>query len=134
MRGHCFFVVAEAAEGGVQGVLAHWPGKASQSGKYEASGAGEWLQLAKNCDGLFRRRDDVRTRIFIRDAGTLANEMSHLHAVLKQVGKQSWRAIHAYSNRCLGFAPGSCIGTKRPLSDAQIRACRRCRNLLGRRE
>src|SRR5687768_4276795 len=59
MRRHCFFVVAEPAECSVQRVLAHRPGKASQSGKHETSGTREWLQFAKNRDGLFRERDDV---------------------------------------------------------------------------
>src|SRR5687767_9361852 len=58
MRPHCFFVVAESAECGIQSVLAHRPSKASHSGKDKTSRTREWLELAKNCDRLFRERDD----------------------------------------------------------------------------
>ena len=55
-------------------------------------------------------------------ARTVANEMTHVRAVLKHVGNQGLVRNPAYSNRSLGIPQGSRIGTKQPLSDAQIRA------------
>lgn len=55
-------------------------------------------------------------------ARTRANELSHLRAVLVQIGKQGLARNPAYSNRALGVERGSRIGTKQPLSDAAIRA------------
>jgi hypothetical protein len=60
------------------------------------------------------------------------NEMSHLRAVLKNVGKQGLARNPAYSNRSLGIPHGSRIGTKQPLSDAQIRAFQEHMERLGR--
>lgn len=55
-------------------------------------------------------------------ARTIANEMSHLRAVLKHVGKQGLASNAAYSNQALGLGRGSRVGTKQPLSDAAIQA------------
>ena len=53
---------------------------------------------------------------------TCANGMSHLCAVLSQVGKQGLARNPAYSNAALSIAPGVRTGTKQPLSDSAIRA------------
>ena len=53
---------------------------------------------------------------------TRANEMSHLRAVLVQIGKQGLARNPAYSNQALGIGRGSRVGTKQPLSDAAIHA------------
>ena len=63
---------------------------------------------------------------------TLAKEMSHLRAVLEHIGKRGLACNPAYSNRALGIAQGSRIGTKEPLSDAQIRAFQERMERLGR--
>lgn len=63
---------------------------------------------------------------------TLAKEMGHLRAVLRQIGKQGLADNLAYSNRSLGIAQGSRKGTKEPLSDAQIRAFQQRAERLGR--
>ena len=55
-------------------------------------------------------------------ARTCANEMSHLRAVLSQVGKQGLARNPAYSNAALGIERGVRIGTKQPLSESAIRA------------
>lgn len=55
-------------------------------------------------------------------ARTRANEMSHLRAVLVQIGKQGLARNPAYSNQTLGIERGSRVGTKQPLSDAAIHA------------
>jgi hypothetical protein len=53
---------------------------------------------------------------------TLANEMSHLRAVLMHTGKEGLARNPAYSNRALGVGRGSRVGTKQPLTDAAIHA------------
>jgi len=53
---------------------------------------------------------------------TRANEMSHLRAVLVQIGKQGLARNPAYSNQALGMERGCRVGTKQPLSDAAIHA------------
>jgi site-specific recombinase XerD len=63
---------------------------------------------------------------------TLANEMSHLRAVLEHAGKQALARNPAYSNRSLGIGRGSRTGTKAPLSDTQIRAFQERMERLGR--
>ena len=63
---------------------------------------------------------------------TLANKMSHMRAVLEQIGKQGLARNPAYSNRALGIGRGSRIGTKQPLSDAAIRAFQERMERLGR--
>jgi len=63
---------------------------------------------------------------------TLANEMSHLRAVLKHVDKQGLAANPGYSNRALGIGRGSRLGTKQPLSDEAIRAFQQRMDRLGR--
>ena len=52
---------------------------------------------------------------------TIANEMSHIRAVLIHCGKQGLARNPEYSNKALGIAGGSRIGTNQPLSDAAIR-------------
>ena len=52
---------------------------------------------------------------------TIANEMSHVRAVLIHCGKEGLARNPAYSNKALGIGRGSRIGTKEPLSDAAIR-------------
>lgn len=55
-------------------------------------------------------------------ARTLANEVSHIRAVLVQIGKQGLARNPAFSNQALGMGRGSRVGTKQPLSDAAIQA------------
>ena len=52
---------------------------------------------------------------------TIANEMSHIRAVLIHCGKEGLARNPAYGNKALGIGRGSRIGTKQPLSDAAIR-------------
>ena len=63
---------------------------------------------------------------------TIANEVSHLRAVLRHAGKEGLAKNPAYSNKVLGTAGSSRVGTKRPLSDAAIRGFRKRMDLLGR--
>lgn len=63
---------------------------------------------------------------------TLANEMSHLRAVLKHVDKHGLAANPGYNNRALGIARGSRLGAKQPLSDEAIRAFQLRMDRLGR--
>jgi hypothetical protein len=63
---------------------------------------------------------------------TRANELSHLRAVLVQVGKQGLAKNPAYSNSALGIERGSRIGTKQPLSDVTIRGFQERMEHLGR--
>ena len=65
-------------------------------------------------------------------ARTRANELSHLRAVLVQIGKQGLARNPAYSNRALGIERGSRIGTKQPLSDPAIRAFQERMDRLAR--
>lgn len=62
----------------------------------------------------YRRAQEVSSR-------TIANEMSHLRAVLVHCGKQALARNPEYSNKALGIAGGRRTGTKQPLSDATIR-------------
>jgi len=55
-------------------------------------------------------------------ARTCAKELSHLRAVLRQIGKQGLAENPVYRNRALGIERGSRLGTKQPLSDAAILA------------
>jgi integrase-like protein len=52
---------------------------------------------------------------------TIANEMSHVRAVLVHCGKEGLARNPGYSNKALGIGCGSRIGTKEPLSDAAMR-------------
>jgi hypothetical protein len=63
---------------------------------------------------------------------TRANEMSHLRAVLMQIGKQALARNPAYSNQALGMERGSRVGTKQQLSDATIHAFHEQMGRLGR--
>lgn len=63
---------------------------------------------------------------------TVANEMSHVRAVLEHIGKQGLARNPAYSNRALNIERGSRVGTKQPLSDAAIIAFRERMAQLGR--
>lgn len=63
---------------------------------------------------------------------TIANEVSHLRGVLRHAGKQGLASNPAYSNKSLGIAGGSRMGTKQPLSDAAIQAFQEKMDLLGR--
>lgn len=63
---------------------------------------------------------------------TLANEMSHVRAVLNHIGKQGLARNPAYSNKALGIERGSRIGTKQPLSDLAIKAFQEHMDKLGR--
>ncbi len=67
---------------------------------------------------------------------TIANEMSHVRAVLVHCGKEGLARNPAYGNKALGIAGSSRIGTKEPLSDAAIRGFqeqmdRRARSAIG---
>ncbi|MGH8630594.1 MAG: integrase domain-containing protein [Burkholderiales bacterium] len=64
-----------------------------------------------------RLRDEIGAR-------TLANQMSHLRAVLEHTGKSGLARNPEYSNRALGIGQGSRIGTKAPLSDQSLSAFR----------
>ena len=63
---------------------------------------------------------------------TIANEMSHVRAVLIHCGKQGLARNPAYSNKALGIGRGSRIGTKEALSDAAIRGFQEQTDRLGR--
>jgi len=63
---------------------------------------------------------------------TLANEMSHLRAVLRHVDKQGLARNPSYNNRSLGIGRGSREGAKQPLSDSAIRAFQERMARLGR--
>jgi hypothetical protein len=65
-------------------------------------------------------------------ARTLAKELSHLRAVLVHVGKQGFVASPACSNRALGIAQGTRVGTKSAMSDAALNAFHSSMALLGR--
>jgi site-specific recombinase XerD len=67
---------------------------------------------------------------------TIANEMSHVRAVLIHCGKEGLARNPAYNNKALGIERGSRIGTKAPLSGAAIRGFqeqmdRRDRSAIG---
>jgi hypothetical protein len=63
---------------------------------------------------------------------TIANEMSHVRAVLVHCGKEGLARNPAYSNMALGIGRGSRVGTKEPLSDAAIRGFQEYTDRLGR--
>jgi hypothetical protein len=63
---------------------------------------------------------------------TCANELSHLRAVLVQIGKAGLVRSPEYSNQALGISGGSRVGTKQPLSDPDIRAFQNRMVELGR--
>jgi hypothetical protein len=63
---------------------------------------------------------------------TIANEMSHVRAVLVHCGKQGLARNPAYSNKALGIGRGSRIGTKEPLSEAAMRGFQEYTDRLGR--
>jgi len=63
---------------------------------------------------------------------TCANELSHLRAVLRHIGKEGFVRSAEWSNRALGIERGSRIGTKQPLSDADVRAFQSRMQELGR--
>ncbi|MGH8237026.1 MAG: integrase domain-containing protein [Steroidobacteraceae bacterium] len=63
---------------------------------------------------------------------TIANEMSHVRAVLIHCGKEGLARNPAYSNKALGIGRGSRIGTKGPLSDAAIRGFQKQMDRFGR--
>ncbi|MDR3417701.1 MAG: integrase domain-containing protein [Nevskia sp.] len=52
---------------------------------------------------------------------TIANELSHIRAVLRQIGKEGLANNPNYSNKALGIERGSRTGTKQPLADPTIR-------------
>lgn len=82
---------------------------------------GKHLQAFVEC----RVAQGVRSR-------TIANEMSHVRAVLVHCGKQGLARNPAYSNKALGIGRGRRIGTKEPLSDAAIRGFQEYTDRLGR--
>jgi hypothetical protein len=63
---------------------------------------------------------------------TIANEMSHVRAVLIHCGKEGLARNPGYSNKALGIGGGSRIGTKQPLSDTAIRGFQEQMDRLGR--
>lgn len=63
---------------------------------------------------------------------TIANEMSHVRAVLIQCGKQGLARNPAYNNKALGIGRGSRVGTKEALSDAAIRGFQELMDRRGR--
>jgi hypothetical protein len=72
-----------------------------------------------------RRAQGVRSR-------TIANEMSHVRAVLVHCGKEGLARNPMYSNKALGIGRGSRIGTKEPLSDAAMRGFQEQMDRRGR--
>lgn len=73
-----------------------------------------------------RLRDGISAR-------TLANQMSHLRAVLEHTGKSGLARNPEFSNRALGIGQGSRIGTKAVLSDRSLSAFReRMAEAVGR--
>jgi hypothetical protein len=82
---------------------------------------GKHLQAFVEC----RLAEGVRSR-------TIANEMSHVRAVLVHCGKEGLARNPAYSNKVLGIGRGSRIGTKEPLSDAAIRVFQEYTDRRGR--
>ena len=63
---------------------------------------------------------------------TIANEMSHVRAVLIHCGKEGLARNPAYGNKALGIERSSRIGTKQPLSDAASRGFQEQMDRLGR--
>jgi hypothetical protein len=63
---------------------------------------------------------------------TIANEMSHVRAVLVHCGKEGLARNPAYSNKALGIGRGSRIGAKDPLSEAAIRGFQEQMDRRGR--
>jgi hypothetical protein len=63
---------------------------------------------------------------------TIANEMSHVRAVLVHCGKGGLARNPEYSNKALGIGRGSRIGTKEPLSEAAIRGFQEQMDRRGR--
>jgi hypothetical protein len=63
---------------------------------------------------------------------TIANEMSHVRAVLVHCGKEGLARNPAYSNKALGIGRGSRVGIKDPLSDAAIQSFQEQVGRLGR--
>jgi hypothetical protein len=63
---------------------------------------------------------------------SIANEMSHVRAVLVHCGKEGLARNPAYSNKALGIGRGSRIGTKEPLSEAVMRGFQEYTDRLGR--
>jgi site-specific recombinase XerD len=63
---------------------------------------------------------------------TIANEMSHVRAVLIHCGKQGLARNPAYGNKALGIERASRIGTKQALSDAAIQAFQKQMDRLDR--
>lgn len=82
---------------------------------------GKHLQAFVEC----RLAQGVRSR-------TMANEMSHVRAVLVHCGKEGLARNPAYSNKALGIGRGSRIGTKEPLSEAAIRGFQEQMDRRGR--
>lgn len=63
---------------------------------------------------------------------TCAKELSHMRAVLRQIGKQGLAENPAYRNKALGIERGSRLGTKQPMSDATVLAFQERMARLGR--
>lgn len=82
---------------------------------------GKHLQAFVEC----RVAQGVRSR-------TIANEMSHVRAVLVHCGKEGLARNPAYSNKALGIGRGSRVGTKEPLSDEAIRGFQEQMDRRGR--
>lgn len=81
---------------------------------------GYGIQAARQIGGKHLQAFASRRAAQGISARTRANELSHLRAVLVQIGKQGLARNPAYSNRALGIERGSRIGTKQPLSDKAI--------------
>jgi hypothetical protein len=73
----------------------------------------------------YRLAEGIRSR-------TIANEISHVRAVLIHCGKEGLARNPAYRNQALGIGRGSRIGTKEALSDAAIRGFQEQTDRLGR--
>lgn len=86
---------------------------------------GHGIQAARQIGGKHLRVFARQRAVEGISARTRANELSHLRAVLVQVGKQGLARNPAYSNRALGIERGTRVGTKEPLSDEAIHAFQR---------
>jgi hypothetical protein len=82
---------------------------------------GKHLQVFVEC----RLAQGVQSR-------TIANEMSHLRAVLVHCGKEGLARNPAYGNKALGIGRGSRIGSKEPLSDTAMRGFQEDMDRRGR--
>ena len=93
---------------------------------------GQGIRSAKQIGGRHLQMFVVHRTAQGVNPRTLANELSHLRAVLRHVGKLGFLSSADSSNRALGIQGGRRIGTKQPLSDTDLRAFQERMAQLGR--